>query len=106
MIWESDFASAVNIRCALKSKQQAWDFPGYPVVKTSPSSERERYASSIPGQGAKTPHASMPKQTKNIKQKKYCNKFNKGFKNGPLKKKKKQQAFSGNCMLEPRRYSE
>ena len=58
------------------------------MVKTSPSSERERYASSIPGQGAKTPHASMPKQTKNIKQKKYCNKFNKGFKNGPLKKKK------------------
>ena len=34
---------------------------------------------SIPGQGAKIPHASWPK-SQNIKQKKYCNKFNKGLK--------------------------
>ena len=36
----------------------------------------------IPGQGAGIPHASWPKD-QNIKQKQYCNKFNKEFKNGP-----------------------
>ena len=40
----------------------------------------------IPGQGAKIPHASGPKN-QNIKQKQYCNKFNKDFKkNGPHQK--------------------
>ena len=40
-------------------------------------------ASSIPGWGAETPHASCPRKTKqNIKQKQYCNKFKKGFKKG------------------------
>ena len=38
--------------------------------------------SSIPGQEAKIPHASRPKNP-NIKQKQYCNKFNTDFKNGP-----------------------
>ena len=36
----------------------------------------------IPGQGTKIPHASKPK-TQNIKQKQYCNRVNKDFKNGP-----------------------
>ena len=45
-------------------------------------------AGSIPGQGAKIPHASRPKY-QNIKQKQYCNKFSKDFKNGPHQKKKK-----------------
>ena len=40
---------------------------------------------SIPGQGAKIPHASWAKN-QNIKQKPYCNKFNKDFKNGPHQK--------------------
>ena len=35
---------------------------------------------SIPGQGAKIPHASWLKN-QNIKKKQYCNKFNKDFKN-------------------------
>ena len=65
------------------------DFPGGPVVKTSTSNAGG--AGSIPGQGAEIPHASLPKN-QNIKQKQYCNKFNKDFKNGPhqknLKKKK------------------
>ena len=39
-----------------------------------------------PGQGAKIPHARWPKN-QNIKQKQYCNKCNKDFKNGPHKKK-------------------
>ena len=40
---------------------------------------------SIPGRGAKIPCASGPKN-QNIKQKQYCNKFNKDFKNGPYQK--------------------
>ena len=47
------------------------DFPGGPVVKTSPSSAGS--AGSIPGWGAEIPHVSRPKN-QNIKQKRYCNK--------------------------------
>ena len=36
----------------------------------------------IPGQGGKIPHASRPKK-QNIKQKQYCNRVNKDFKNCP-----------------------
>ena len=61
------------------------DVPGGPVVGTSPSSAGG--VRSIPGRGAKIPHASRPKN-QNIKQKQYCNKFNKNFKNGPHQKKK------------------
>ena len=60
------------------------DFPGGPVVETVPSSAGG--AASIPGQGAKIPHALWPK-IQNIKQKQYCNKFNKDFKNDPHQKK-------------------
>ena len=55
------------------------------MVKTLPSNAGG--AGSTPGQGAKNPHASGPKN-QNIKQKKYCNKFNKDFKNSPHQKKK------------------
>ena len=41
----------------------------------------------IPGERAKIPHALQPKY-QNIKQKQYCNTFNKDFKNGPHQKKK------------------
>ena len=58
------------------------DFPSGPVVKASPSNAGG--AGSIPGQGAKIPHASRPKN-QDIKQK---NKFNKDFKNGPHRKRK------------------
>ena len=57
-------------------------FPGGPMVRPLPSN-----AGSILGRGAKVPHAWWPK-TQNIKQKHYCNKVNKGFKNGLNKKKK------------------
>ena len=43
--------------------------------------------SSVPGWGTKIPRASYINQ--NIKQKQYCNKLNKDFKNGPHQKKKK-----------------
>ena len=58
------------------------DFPGSPVVKILPSKVG---ASSIPGQRRKISHASWPKNS-NIKEKQYCNKFNKDFKNGSSQK--------------------
>ena len=62
------------------------DFPGDPVVKTSLSCAAGE--GSIPGWGADTQHVSRQKKTKqNIKQKQYCNKLNKDFKNGPHQKK-------------------
>ena len=59
------------------------DFPGGPVVKTLPSSAGS--AASIPGRRAKIPHALQPGK-QNIKQRQYCNKFNKDFKNVPHQK--------------------
>ena len=54
-----------------RNKGYYGDFPGGPVVKTSTSNARG--AGSIPGQGARIPHALQPKN-QNIKQKQYCNK--------------------------------
>ena len=65
-------------------------FPGAPLVKTSPSSAGG--VGSIPGQGAGVLHALQPKN-QNIKQKQYCNKFNKDFKNSPHQKKSLQRNF-------------
>ena len=69
------------------------DFPGGAVIQTSPSNAEG--AGTIPVQGAKIPHVSQTKKKKNIKQKQYCNKFNKDFlkkwstsKKKSLKKKK------------------
>ena len=64
------------------------DYPGGPVVKTSPS--KAEGEGSIPGGVAKIPHASRPKK-QNIKQKQYCNKFNKDFSNGPHQKQKSKK---------------
>ena len=63
-----------------RKKKNCRDFPGHPVVKTSPSNAGGE--GSIPGWVAKIPHALWPKN-QNIKQKQHCNKFNKDFKNGP-----------------------
>ena len=41
-----------------------WDFPGGPVVKTSPSNAGD--VGSIPGWGPKIPHASPPKNQNKI----------------------------------------
>ena len=59
--------------------------PGGPVVWTLLSITGD--AALIPGQGAKIPHALGLKNQK-IKQKQYCNKFNKDFKNDPHPKRK------------------
>ena len=49
----------------------SWDFPGSPVVTTSPSNEGG--AGSIPGRGAKIPHALEPKNQNKKKKKKSQN---------------------------------
>ena len=61
------------------------DFSGGPFVKTLPLNTGGTCL--IPGQGIKFLHASWPKKKKNVEQKQYCNKFNKGYKNGPNQKK-------------------
>ena len=60
-----------------------WTTPEGLVVKISPSSAGG--VGSIPGQGARIPHASVPKK-QNKKQKKYCNKLSKDLKNGPYQR--------------------
>ena len=47
-------------------------------------------AGSIPVGGAKMLQASQPKKPEHKIQKQYCNKLNKDFKNGPLKKNLKK----------------
>ena len=64
------------------------DFSGSPAVKTLPF--HAAGAGSIPGQGAKIPHTTRP-INKNIKQKAYCNKFNKDFKMVHIKKNLKKR---------------
>ena len=62
------------------------DFPGSPVVKTSPFNAGD--SSSIPAQGANTSHASWPKNH-NINRQQYCNRFKKDFLNGPQQQQQK-----------------
>ena len=57
------------------------------MVRTSPSNAGS--VDSIPSGKAKIPQASGPKNS-NSKQKQYCNKFSKDFKNGSYPKKKKK----------------
>ena len=47
----------------------------------------------IPSRGTKIPHALQSKN-KNIKQKQYCNKFNKAFKNGPHQRNLKNKGMT------------
>ena len=65
----------VNVK---QAKFKFRDFSGSPVLKSLPSNAKG--AGSILGQGAKITHALQPKH-QDIKQKQYCNKFNKNFKN-------------------------
>ena len=54
------------------------------MVRTSPSGAGG--VGSTPARGPKVLHASWPKN-QNVKQKQWCNKLSKDFKNGPLPKK-------------------
>ena len=58
------------------------------MVKLLPSNAG--VAGSIPGSGAEIPPATWPK-IQNIKQKQYCNKFSKDFKNDPHQEKSKKK---------------
>ena len=58
--------------------------PGGPEIQTLPSNEGGAYL--ILGWGDKIPYASQPKK-QSIKQKQYCNKFNKDLKIVNIKKK-------------------
>lgn len=73
-----------NRRESQLSVKTARDFPSSPVIKAS----NEGGASSIPGQGLSF-HMScgQNQQQQNIKQKKYCSKFNEESKNFPHQKK-------------------
>ena len=73
-----------------RKKSQEGDFPVGPVAKTWPSSAGG--AGLTTGWGAKRLHASQP-TNQNIKQKQYCNKFNKDFAEFFIKKilKKKKK---------------
>ena len=81
----TEFCKCINVFhfSVVNSKSNGGDFPGGSVVKTSNAGS----VGSIPGQGAKTSHASRPKN-QNTKQKQYCNRFNKDFKYGPQPKHK------------------
>ena len=71
-------------------RQSYRDFPGGPVVSTSPFNAVG--AGLIPDWGAKIPHVLQPKDH-SLKQKQYCNKFNKDFKNDPHQKIKLKSCF-------------
>lgn len=49
------------------------DFPGGPVVKTSPSNTSD--VGSIPGGGVKIPHCLMALKQEHKQQKQYCDKY-------------------------------
>ena len=81
---ESDMTERLNWT-ELKDRKY-WDFPGGSEVKTLPPSAGG--VGSIPGQGAKFPHAFWPK-SQDIKQREYWSKFHKANhfkKNAPLDK--------------------
>ena len=60
--------------------------PGGPVVKTSPSNVGDVLQSLVGEQRLYIPPGQ--KKNQNVKQKQYCNKFSKDFKNGPYPPKK------------------
>ena len=94
-IWQkpTQYCKAIILRLKIKKKNIKHDslikisffrdFPGSSVVRALPSNAGG--ACSFPGQGAKISHTQWPK-TQHIKQKQYCNKFKKDFKNGPPQK--------------------
>ena len=67
------------------------------MVETSPSNAGDACPTS--DQGAKIPHALQP-INQNIKQKQYCSKFNKSFKNGPHQKNQNKQKNSSPKTIE------
>jgi len=96
--WEGWFTLAFVDQGHQLWKTWVLGLPGAPVVRTSSSKAGDM--GSIPGEGAKIPHASWPKNW-NIKQKQYCRKFNKDFKKMVHIKKnlKKQETWALSPLL-------
>ena len=92
--WDSLGGDFFRLMCASRKRQQSqfglknvnWDFPGGPVVKTSPSDVGS--VDSIPVAEARV-HMLWGQKNWNMNQKQYCNRFNKEFKNGPHQKQNK-----------------
>ena len=68
----------INTAIQLYKKNIGWDFAGGPTVKTLPSNAGG--GGSIPGPEAKIP-LPLSQKNQSKKQKQWCNKFNKDFKN-------------------------
>ena len=75
------------LKCSLEISE-TWDFPGNPVVGRLLLPRQGVGVQSLVRVLSKISHNLWPKH-QNIKQKQYCNKFNKDFKNDPHLKKKK-----------------
>ena len=78
-------------------KQPAWNFLGGPVVKTAPSNAGMQFWFLIRELRSHIPHNPPKKKYQSMKQKQYCNKFNKDFKNP---NEKKQNRFKTACFLQ------
>ena len=75
------------------------DIPGGPVARTSPSNTGIQVQALLRELKSHKPHGQ---KNQNIKQKHYCNKFNKDFKNGVKKKKKRSPLAYVNWPLSTR----
>ena len=96
---EQSLPLSVSSAC---QKMDVRDFPGNPVVKTSPSNSRGMQVQFL----VRELEFQVPlgQKTKTQKQKQYCNKSNKDFKNGlhPKKEKKKKdgcQSWQDPCIF-------
>ena len=79
------FWGTERLESHIHEKEMDWDFPGGPVVKTSPS--KAGGAGSIPGQGTKIPLALWPKN-QNIKKSNIVKNLINTLKKVHIKKKK------------------
>ena len=89
--------SLISVADAAREQEDAkasWrDFPGGPLVKTSPPNAGS--AGSIPGWGAKIPQALWPK---NQNRSNIVTKFNNDFKNGPCQGASLVAQWLGVCL--------
>ena len=83
---ESGFTTKSDQLITASLRKCSLGFPGGAVVENLSANAGD--TGSSPGLGAKIPHASWTKK-QNIKQKQYCNKFNKDLKMVYIKKEKK-----------------
>ena len=62
------------------------DIPVIPMVKISPSKAGDAFLILVRDLRSHLPQGKKKKKQQHKKKKQYCSKFNKNFKNGPLKK--------------------